>query len=109
MNGVDADEWAGAYTDQASPHHDAVRRPGEWQQLDIVWQGPQFKEGELEQEAQTTVFLNGVAVQTRLQVAGRNGDGSLDEYKTHASELPLRLKEENSQVQFRNTWARPLD
>jgi hypothetical protein len=49
------------------------------------------------------VFLNGVAVQTRLQVAGRNGDGSLDEYEAHASELPLRLKEENSQVQFRNT------
>jgi len=109
MNDVDADEWTGAYVDQAAPHHDAARRPGEWQQLDIVWQGPQFEEGELAQEAQTTVFLNGVAVQTRLRVEGRNADGSLDEYEPHASELPLRLAEEGSEVQFRNTWARSLD
>jgi len=109
MNRVDLDEWAGAYVDQAPPHHDAVRRPGEWQQLDVVWQGPQFEDGELVREAQTTAFLNGVAVQTRLQIEGPNADGSLDEYEAHDSELPLRLKEEGSRMQFRNTWARSLD
>ncbi len=109
MNRVDLDEWAGAYVDQAPPHHDAVRRPGEWQQLDIVWQGPRFEDGDLVREAQTTAFLNGVAVQTRLQVEGPNADGSLDEYEAHDSELPLRLTEEGSRMQFRNTWARSLD
>ncbi len=109
MNGVDADAWAGAYVDQAAPHHDAVRRPGEWQQLDIVWQGPRFEDGELVQEAQATVLLNGVTVQTRLFVEGPNADGSLGEYEDHASELPLRLQEDGSRVQFRNTWSRSLD
>lgn len=107
-NDVDADEWAGAYTHQAEPHHDAVRGPGEWQQLDILWQGPRF-DGDEVRPAQVTALLNGVAVQTRLSVDGPNADGTLGEYEEHASELPLRLREGISRVQFRNTWARSLD
>ena len=109
MNGVEADEWAGAYLDQAPPHCDAVRRLGKWQQLDIVWQGPRFEDGDLEKRAQVTAFLNGVAVQTRLFVNGPNGDGSIGKYAEHASALPLRLQEDGSRLQFRNTWARSLD
>ncbi len=105
---ADADKWTGAYTDQAEPHHDVVSRPGEWQQLDILWQGPRFDSVEV-QPAQVTALLNGVAVQTRLLVDGPNADGKLVEYEEHASELPLRLQEDNSLIQFRNTWARSLD
>jgi hypothetical protein len=105
---VEADEWAGAYTHQAAPHHDAVREPGEWQELDIVWQSPRFEDGELAKPAQVTAFLNGVAVQTRLVVDGPNADDSIDSYQEHG-EQPLRLREDGSEVQFRNTWVRPLE
>lgn len=104
-NPVEANEWAGAYTHQTAPHHDAVREPGEWQQLDIVWQSPRFEDGELAKPAQVTALLNGVAVQTRLRVDGPNADGGLDSYQEHG-EQPLRLREDGSEVQFRNTWVR---
>ncbi|XVH33068.1 family 16 glycoside hydrolase (plasmid) [Haloferacaceae archaeon DSL9] len=107
-NPVEPEDWVGAYVDQAGPHHDAARSPGEWQQLDIVWQGPRFEDGEV-QPAQVTALLNGVAVQTRLLVDGPNAGGAIGEYEEHPSELPLRLQEDGSRVQFRNTWARSLD
>jgi plastocyanin len=107
-NPVEADEWAGAYTHQNGPHNDAVRQPGEWQQLDIVWRAPRFEGDEVVEPAQLTAFLNGVAVQTRLVVDGINDGFSLRSYLSHA-EQPLRLRDEGSEVQFRNTWIRPFE
>ncbi len=104
-NPVEADEWAGAYTHQNGPHHDAVREPGEWQQLDLVWQAPRFSGGELEKPAQVTAFLNGVAVQTRLVVDGPNKGFTVNPYSEHGK-MPLRLREEGSEIDFRNAWIR---
>jgi len=107
-NPVEADEWAGAYTHQNGPHHDSVRQPGEWQQLDLVWQAPRFSDGELDKPAQVTALLNGVAVQTRLVVDGSNDGFAVNPYNEHG-EMPLRLQEEGSAIDFRNAWIREAD
>ncbi|MCU4926097.1 DUF1080 domain-containing protein [Halobacteria archaeon AArc-dxtr1] len=107
-NPVEADQWAGAYTHQAPPHHDATREPGEWQQLDILWQSPRFEDGELASPAQVTALLNGVAVQTRLEVAGPNNGLAVREYAPRG-ERPLRIRESSDDVEIQNTWVRPFE
>jgi hypothetical protein len=108
-NPVEAEEWAGAFTHQAPPHHDAVRGRGEWQHLDVIWQGPRFEgESSLTNRAQVTALLNGVAVQTRLKVEGSNADGELGNYTFHDPERPLRLEEPSTDIDFRNGWIRSL-
>jgi plastocyanin/glucose/arabinose dehydrogenase len=107
-NPVAADEWAGSYTHQAAPHHDAVREPGEWQHLDILWQAPRFEDGTVSQPAQVTALLNGVAVQTRLEVDGPNNGVAVREYSEHG-EKALRLREDGDEIQFRNTWVRSFE
>lgn len=96
-NPVEAEEWAGAYTGEAPPIHDAVRESGECQSLDVVFQGPQD-----DGPAQVTAFLNGVIVQARLQADEPNADGDGGS---------IRLQEpveDGSEVHFQNTWVRPL-
>ena len=104
-NPVGGDQWAGAYTHQAPPHHDAVRSQGEWNHLDLVWQGPVFDGGKL---AQVTALLNGVAVQTRLKAEGPNTGDGIGQYRQHDRERPLTLAEPDSTVEFRNGWIRSL-
>jgi len=107
-NPVEADEWAGAYTHQNGPNHDSVREPGEWQQLDLVWQAPRFSGGELDKPAQVTAFLNGVAVQTRLVVDGSNEGFAVNPYNEHGK-MPLHLREDGSEIDFQNVWIREED
>jgi hypothetical protein len=108
-NPVEADQWAGAYTHGEPPHHDAVRDRGEWNHLDIVWQGPDFEDGTIfNGGAQVTALLNGVAVQTRLRIAGPNTDGEVSDYAPHDRERPLSLAEPDSETRFRNGWIRSL-
>jgi hypothetical protein len=107
-NPVEADRWAGAYTHGTSPHHDAVRGRGEWNYLDLVWQGPRFDGQTLGRRAQVTGLLNGVAVQTRLRVDGPNTGDEVGTYQPHDTERPLVLGEPDSETGFRNGWIRPL-
>ncbi|MCU4924455.1 DUF1080 domain-containing protein [Halobacteria archaeon AArc-dxtr1] len=106
-NATEADEWAGAYPPE-EPYHDAVRESGEWQQFDILWQSAQFADGELDKPARVTAILNGVVVQARLELDGPNADGTIGDYEEHSAELPLRLLEADSRIQFQNTWVRSL-
>jgi hypothetical protein len=107
-NPVEADQWAGAYTHGNPPHHDAVRSRGEWNHLDLVWQGPRFDGQTLGRKAQVTALLNGVAVQTRLRVDGPNTGEEVDIYDPHETERPLVLEEPESETRFRNGWIRSL-
>jgi len=108
-NPVGADQWAGAYTHGNPPHHDAVRGRGEWNHLDLVWQGPRFEDASIpKRPAQVTALLNGVAVQTRLRVDGPNAGEEVGTYDPHESERSLVLAEPDSETQFRNGWIRSL-
>lgn len=108
-NPVEADQWAGAYTHGTPPHHDAVRGRGEWNHLDLVWQGPRFEDAAtLGRKAQVTGLVNGVAVQTRLRVDGPNTGDEVGRYQPHDTERPLVLGEPDSETRFRNGWIRSL-
>ena len=109
-NPVDPVQWAGAYPDQAPPLYDPAMAQGEWQTLDVVWQGPRFADdGSLSRPARATVLLNGTVVQARLVANGPNPDATVGEYQAHSAEAPLRLEENGDPVQFRNVWARSLE
>jgi hypothetical protein len=110
-NDADPTRWVGAYTGQAAPLASPVRPPGEWQSVDVVWQGPRFSQGGsiLAGPARATVLLNGVIVQNRLYVDGPNEDGSIAQYQSHEAEQPIGLQESGDRVHFRNVWYRPFD
>jgi hypothetical protein len=110
-NDAEPTRWVGAYTGQAAPLASPVRAPGEWQSVDVVWQGPRFSQGGsiLDGPARATVLLNGVVVQNRLYVDGPNEDGSISSYRTHDPEQPLGLRDDGDRVHFRNVWYRPFD
>jgi hypothetical protein len=102
------EQWVGAYTGQAAPLASPVRPPGEWQSLDLVWEGPRFERGgrSLTRPARATVLLNGIVVQKRLYLDGQN-TGETIEYdpgQSHPPEAPLGLQENGDPVHFRNVW-----
>lgn len=103
------DRWVGAYTGQAPPLASPVRPPGEWQAIDVVWEGPRFSDGRLDRPARLTALLNGVVVQNRLYLNGPNTGGSLDTYESHPHDAPLGLQEHGDPVHFRNVWYRDID
>jgi hypothetical protein len=104
------ERWVGAYTGQAAPLASPTRPPGEWQTLDVVWEGPRFeREGRsLVRPARATVLLNGVVVQKRLVLDGQNVGESIeyDPDRAHPPEAPLGLQENGEKVHFRNVWHR---
>jgi hypothetical protein len=104
------ERWVGAYTGQAAPLVSPTRPPGEWQFLDVVWEGPRFeRDGRtLVRPARATVLLNGVVVQKRLVIDGQNtGDAiEYDPSRSHPPEAPLGLGEGGDPVHFRNVWYR---
>jgi hypothetical protein len=104
------ERWVGAYTGQAAPLANAARPPGEWQSVDVVWEGPRFERDgrELVRPARATVLLNGVVVQKRLVLDGQNTGEPIeyDPSRSHPPEAPLGLGEGGDPVHFRNVWYR---
>jgi len=101
-------EGCGAYTYQAAPLRDATGAAGEWQSLDIVWQGPRTEDSVFERPGRVTVLLNGQVVQKRLYIDGPNADGEVGNYRPHPDSAPITLEENGSEVDFRYVWVRPL-
>jgi len=99
-------EWVGAYAGQSPPMASPTRPPGEWQSLDVLWQGPRFADGGrmLRRPGRLTALLNGVVVQRRLYLNGPNAGDSVSAYREHAPEQPLALRENGDPVHFRNVW-----
>jgi hypothetical protein len=108
---ADPEHRTGAYPEQAAPLQDAAGAAGEWQTVDVVWEGPRFgPEGTvLGRYARATVLVNGVVVQNRLYPNGPNADGSVSVYRFHETDQPLGLRGTDDPVHFRNVWYRPLD
>jgi hypothetical protein len=105
------ERWVGAYTGQAAPLANAARPPGEWQSVDVVWEGPRFGSGGavLDRYARVTALVNGVVVQHRLYLDGPNEGGEISSYRTHEPAQPLGLQENGDPVHFRNVWYRSFD
>jgi hypothetical protein len=104
-----ADGTVGAIYGWKPPLVNASRRPGEWQQYDVVFERPHFgPDGKLLRPAYITAFLNGVLVQNRQPWLGGTIWRNVGQYEAHGDAAPIQLQDHNSPVSFRNIWVRPL-
>ncbi len=102
------DGTVGGIYGQYPPMANAMRKPGEWNTYDIVWEAPVFNGPQLIKPAFVTVFINGIVMQNRQQLLGVTNHRVLTTYQPHDPELPLELQDHGDLVRFRNIWYRPL-
>ena len=102
------DGQAGALYGQWPPLVNAVRRPGEWQSYDIVFEAARFEGSRLAQPAFLTVFLNGVLLHHRKELMGPTVHRALANYTPQPAEAALVLQDHQQPVRYRNIWIRRL-
>jgi hypothetical protein len=101
----------GSIYKQVIPLVNPSRKPGEWQNYEVVWTAPRFKpDGNLESPGRVTVFLNGVLVENNYVLIGVTQYIGKPYYKKHgASPIKLQAHGDPSEpISFRNIWLRPL-
>jgi hypothetical protein len=109
QNPTYADGYPGSVYAQHPPLANAVRPPGEWQNLDVIFRRPRFNAaGEVVEPARLTVMVNGVLVQDGVRAVGPTGWLRRSSYLPHADKLPLALQDHGNPVRFRNIWVREL-
>jgi hypothetical protein len=108
QNPTYADGQAGAIYGQWPPLANPTRKPGEWQSYDIVFEGPRFEGGNLVKPAFVTVFLNGVLMHNRKEIAGPTQHRMLAKYEPQPAEDSLALQNHGNPVRYRNIWIRRI-
>lgn len=103
-----ADGQAGSIYGQWPPLVNPIRKPGEWNVYDIVFEAPVFEGGQLKKPAYATVFFNGVVVHNRKEIIGRMAHRQVGTYAPHNPEEPLMLQDHGAPVRYRNIWVRKL-
>ncbi len=102
---------AGSIYKQGTPVANPCRKPGEWQDYDVIWTAPRFKDdGTLESPARVTVFLNGVLVQNNFELKGVTQYIGQPYYKVHGP-APIKLQahgDKSEPISYRNIWLRRL-
>jgi hypothetical protein len=102
------DGQAGALYGQWPPLVNAVRKPGEWQSYDIVFEAPRFVGNTLTTPAHLTVFLNGVLLHHRKPLMGPTVHRALANYTPQPAEGAIVLQDHQQPVRYRNIWIRRL-
>ena len=108
QNPTYADGQAAAMYGQYPPLVNAVRKPGEWQTYDLVFEAPRFENGKLVKPAYLTLFHNGVLVHNHQAFIGGVEHRRVGHYTPHPPEEPLTLQNHNTRVRFRNIWVRKI-
>jgi hypothetical protein len=103
-----ADGQAGSIYGQWPPLVNAMRKPGEWNAYDIVFEAPRFTDGKLVKPGYATVFHNGVVLQNRQEILGDTPHARNGKYVDHGAEEPLGLQNHGAMVRYRNIWIRRL-
>lgn len=98
---------AGSIYKQYIPLVNAARRPGEWQEYDIIFKSPVFKGNSLQTPGYITLLHNGAVVQNHAELQGTTENIGLPAYKAHGC-APLQLQDHGNTVSFRNIWVRTL-
>jgi hypothetical protein len=100
---------AGSIYKQSPPLVNPIRKPGEWNTYDIIYNVPLFREsdGKMLRPGTITVLFNGVLVQNNFTLRGTT------EYIGHPRTVvhgkgPIQLQDHNNPVRFRNIWLREL-
>ncbi|MCB1121397.1 MAG: DUF1080 domain-containing protein [Verrucomicrobiae bacterium] len=104
-----ADGTVGALYGQRPPLVNSIRKPGDWNTYDILWECPLFdNEGVLKKPARITVILNGVVLHHAKELLGPTTHKNLSPQDLHPVTGPLRLQDHGDLVRFRNIWVRSL-
>lgn len=103
-----ADGQAGAIYGQWPPLVNPVRKPGEWQTYDIIFEAPRFDGDRLVKPAYFTVFLNGVLLHNHQASMGPTVYREVAHYTPHPAEEPLLLQNHDCRVRYRSIWIRRL-
>jgi len=103
-----ADGQCGALYGQYPPLVNACRKPGEWQQYDIVYHMPRFEGGKLVKPATATVFHNGVLLHEKRELMGPTGHKKIGAY-VPLEKGSLQLQDHGNPVRYRNIWVRELE
>ncbi len=100
------DGQAGAIYKQTPPMVNAMRKPGDWNAYDIIWNGPVFNDdGSVKTPAYITALHNGVLVLNHFELQGNTPFNSAPHYEKHGK-LPIHLQNHGNPVRYRNIWVR---
>lgn len=101
------DGQCGAIYKQQPPTVNACRGPGEWQEYDILFTAPRFKEdGSVQSPAYLTVLHNGVMIHNHFELPGGTYWDQKPQYKKHPNKLPISIQNHGNPVRYRNIWIR---
>jgi Domain of Unknown Function (DUF1080) len=102
---------AGAIYKQVPPLANPVRKPGEWQSIDVVWTKPVFgADGAVKNPAYLTAYINGVLVQDHTALRGETLYIGQPSYKPY-DRAPIKLQahgDPSKPISYRNIWVREL-
>ncbi len=90
------------------PLVNALRPPGQFQVIDILFRRPIYKGDQCLAPGYVTVLCNGVLVQDHAQIEGGTGHRARPKVGPLPAKGPLRLQDHGNPVRFRNIWYRPL-
>jgi len=102
------DGTVGGIYGQTPPLVNPIRKPGEWNEFDILWTAPVFEGEKLKSPAVVTVILNGVVQHHAVILDGPTEHKELASYTLHPSKGPVKLQDHGDLVRFRNIWIREL-
>lgn len=102
------DGTIGAVYGQYPPLANPMRKPGEWNVYDILWQAPLFDGYKVVRPARVTVLFNGVVLHHAVELQGPTEHRILATYSPHPVVGPLELQDHGDLVRFRNIWYRPV-
>ncbi len=96
---------------QTPPLVNAMKKPGEWNVYDIIYQAPTFKpDGNYRSYPYVTVIHNGIIVQNHTRINGTTPYIGFPEVVEHG-DGPIRLQDHgdpSEAICFRNIWIRDL-
>lgn len=103
------DGQAGAVYKQSPPMVNAMKKPGEWNTYDIIFNRPTRNEkGDVIAPAQITVIHNGVVLQNSYPIRGSTNWHKPPAYDKHEDKGSIALQFHGNPVKFRNMWVREI-
>jgi len=103
------DGQAASIYKQTPPMVNAMKKPGEWNTYDIIFNAPKFdKDGKVLRPAHLTVLHNGVLVQNHFELQGGTFWDQPAHYEPHGEKGALSLQFHGNPVRFRNIWVREI-
>jgi len=103
------DGQCGALYGQTPPLATAVKKPGEWQSYDLLFETPKWDAaGKLVKHGSVTVLLNGVVLHHKKEFIGETRHAEIATYGKPQSRGPIGLQDHGNPMRFRNIWIRNL-